>query len=116
MATDRESVADALLIQARALDEPCYSIEGLIAGRTYFWQVVVNDSTGLQSADPIQQLVTAELSPSLDRGDLDGDRQVTFRDFAIFAVAYKGGADRYIARADLSENGKTDFTDFVIFA
>ena len=41
---------------------------------------------------------------------------MTFRDFAIFAVAYKGGDDRYIARADLSENGKIDFVDFVIFA
>jgi hypothetical protein len=105
-----------LLIQARALDEPSYSIEGLISGRTYFWQVVVYDSTGLRSASPIQQLVTAELPPSVDRGDLDGDRRVTFRDFAIFAVAYRGGDDQYMLRADLSENGKVDFADFVIFA
>tara|TARA_B100001123_G_scaffold365348_1_gene424275 strand:+ start:2332 stop:2517 length:186 start_codon:yes stop_codon:yes gene_type:complete len=61
-------------------------------------------------------VVTAELPPSVDRDDRDGDRLVTFRDFAIFAVAYKGEDDRYIARADLSENGKIDFTDFVFFA
>jgi hypothetical protein len=53
---------------------------------------------------------TAEQQP----GDLDGDLTVDAADLALFAVNWMETTDWYwIVRADLDNNGKVDFEDFV---
>ena len=45
-------------------------------------------------------------------GDFDGDNQVTFNDFFLFADAFGSTDSRY----DLNGNGVVDFSDFFLFA
>ena len=51
-------------------------------------------------------------------GDLNGDDEVNFADFLIFAAAFgKGiGDDGYNPKTDLNGDGEVNFTDFILFA
>jgi hypothetical protein len=51
-------------------------------------------------------------------GDFNGDGQVAFSDFILFAGAFgtKPGESRYDAKFDLNENQDIGFKDFLIFA
>ena len=55
---------------------------------------------------------------SLPSPDFNGDGNVNFADFLIFAGKYGSriGQDRYDARCDLNADGQIDFADFLIFA
>ena len=57
--------------------------------------------------EPVTFTVTAKSSP-----DFDGDGEVGFGDFHLFAEAF-GGSD---ARFDLDGDGTVDFADFFLFA
>jgi hypothetical protein len=54
---------------------------------------------------------TAELSP-----DFDGDGQVGFSDFLLFAAHFGKTGTEFDARYDLDSNGAVAFGDFIIFA
>ncbi len=58
------------------------------------------------------------LAVSLPSPDIDGDGNVNFADFILFAGKYGSriGQDRYDPRCDLNGDGQIDFADFLIFA
>ena len=49
---------------------------------------------------------------AIDPPDFDGDGEVGFGDFVLFARAF-GGSD---AGFDLNDSGTVDFADFLLFA
>ena len=57
--------------------------------------------------DPVTFTATAEATP-----DFDGDGEVGFSDFLLFAEAFGGSNPRF----DLDGSGKVDFADFFLFA
>ena len=61
----------------------------------------------IEGVEPVTFTVTAEVTP-----DFDGDGEVGFADFFLFAEAF-GGSD---PRFDLDDSGSVDFADFFLFA
>ena len=76
--------------------------------------VPIQASTGLR----VDSGLLVKSIPSASRGDIDGDSDVDFADFLLFATAF--GADvgdpLYRAQADIDSNGTVDFGDFLTFA
>lgn len=77
---------------------------------------------GIQISDSptvVQALIVIRQSSSQTRSaDLDGDRDVDFSDFLVFAAAFgtSEGGPGYNAAADLDGDGTVAFSDFLIFA
>lgn len=61
----------------------------------------------VQGLDRMYFTATVKATP-----DFDGDGEVAFADFVLFAAAF-GGSD---VQFDLNENGSVDFADFILFA
>ncbi len=71
------------------------------------------------SGTAIQALIVIRQAPSQTRSaDLDGDGDVDFSDFLLFAAAFgkNEGEAGYNAGADLDSSGAVNFQDFLIFA
>ncbi len=71
------------------------------------------------SGTAIQALIVIRQAPSQTRSaDLDGDGDVDFSDFLLFAAAFgtSEGVPGYNAAADLDGDGTVAFSDFLIFA
>ncbi len=71
------------------------------------------------SGTAIQALIVIRQAPSQTRSaDLDGDGDVDFSDFLLFAAAFgkNEGEPGYNAGADLDSSGAVNFQDFLIFA
>lgn len=71
------------------------------------------------SETAIQALIVIRQVPSQTRSaDLDGDGDVDFSDFLLFAAAFgtSEGVPGYNAAADLDGDGTVAFSDFLIFA
>ena len=62
--------------------------------------------------------LTFTLDVQMPSSDFDGDGNVNFADFLIFAGKFgsRRGQERYDARCDLNGDGAIDFDDFLIFA
>lgn len=97
-----------------------------VGGTTSSGGITVTGSLGSYSTGSVQNdtgvRVVPGTSPSFGRvvktGDLDGDSDVDFQDFLIFAAmfgAQVGEAD-YDSRADFDADGDVDFSDFLTFA
>ena len=75
----------------------------------------------IQSADGALRVVPGLLNPPLPAGvtgDIDGDADVDFGDFLLFAQAFGTNTSdpSYNQKADFDSNGTVDFGDFLIFA
>ncbi|MCY3871227.1 MAG: dockerin type I domain-containing protein [Gemmatimonadetes bacterium] len=71
------------------------------------------------SGTAIQALIVIRQAPAQTRSaDLDGDGDVDFSDFLLFAAAFgtSEGGPGYNAAADLDGDGTVAFSDFLIFA
>ena len=71
------------------------------------------------SGTAIQALIVIRQAPSQTRSaDLNGDGNVDFSDFLLFAAAFgtSEGVPGYNAAADLDGDGTVAFSDFLIFA
>lgn len=71
------------------------------------------------SQTAVQALIVIRQAPSQTRSaDLNGDGDVDFSDFLLFAAAFgkSEGEAGYNAGADLDSSGAVDFQDFLIFA
>ena len=71
------------------------------------------------SETAIQALIVIRQAPSQTRSaDLNGDGEVNFSDFLLFAAAFgtSEGGPGYNAAADLDGDGAVAFSDFLIFA
>ena len=78
------------------------------------------------STEPMENAAGVRVEPGLltsgvpagVTGDIDGDSDVDFDDFLLFAGAFGAstGDPLYITKADLDSNGIVDFDDFLIFA
>ena len=69
-------------------------------------------------ADGDRATLTFMLDVQLPSPDFNGDGQVNFADFVIFAGKFgsQRGQDRYDARCDLNGDGQIGFDDFLIFS
>ena len=69
-------------------------------------------------ADGDRATLTFTLDVQLPSPDFNGDGQVNFADFVIFAGKFgsQRGQDRYDARCDLNGDGQIGFDDFLIFS
>ena len=69
-------------------------------------------------ADGDTATLTFTLDVQLPSPDFNGDGQVNFADFVIFAGKFgtQRGQDRYDARCDLNGDGQIGFDDFLIFS
>lgn len=69
-------------------------------------------------ADGDTATLTFALDVQLPSPDFNGDGQVNFADFVIFAGKFgsQRGQDRYDARCDLNGDGQIGFDDFLIFS
>ena len=114
---DQKSVDDILSIffsgNVEDLAQLIFPISDLMMGDTV-------SILGLPiSGNAIQALIVIRQAPSQTRSaDLNGDGNVDFSDFLLFAAAFgtsEGGAD-YNAAADLDGDGAVAFSDFLIFA
>jgi formylglycine-generating enzyme required for sulfatase activity len=74
-----------------------------------------------QASDQLGNLA-AQRTISLDHvalvGDFDGDGEVGFQDFIVFAKAYgtSSGDEGWVPQFDLNRDGVVEFQDFLIFA
>ena len=71
------------------------------------------------SGTAVQALIVIRQAPSQTRSaDLNGDGNVDFSDFLLFAAAFgtSEGVPGYNAAADLDGDGTVAFSDFLIFA
>lgn len=77
--------------------------------------VPIQSATGLRIESG---LLTGGSAPSVVRGDINGDSDVDFSDFLLFATAFGSevGDPVYRAQADIDSNGTVDFGDFLTFA
>ena len=98
--------------------------QGMLPGiRVFpFSQLTVGDTIsvlGLPSSDDAMKalFVLRHESPAVT-GDLNGDDEVNFADFLIFAAAFgKGvGDEGYNPKADLNNDKMVNFADFILFA
>ena len=114
---DQKSVEDIIAIffsgNVEDLAQLIFPISDLMMGDTV-------SILGLPiSGNAIQALIVIRQTPSETRSaDLNGDGNVDFSDFLLFAAAFgtsEGGAD-YNAAADLDGDGAVAFSDFLIFA
>jgi hypothetical protein len=66
-------------------------------------------------AGHVQQRITVQIGPI---GDFDGDGEVGFQDFIVFAQVYGSAPDDdgWDSRFDLNGDGQIGFQDFVMFA
>ena len=62
--------------------------------------------------------LTVAVEVSGPRADFNGDGQVSFADFLLFAGAFgsQSGDPAYSEPLDLNANGSIDFPDFIMFA
>ena len=98
--------------------------QGMIPGIGFFSfnQLMAGDTVSILgfsgSGSAIQALIVLRHSASAIIGDLNGDNQVNFADFLLFAAAFgKGVGDAgYNPKADLNNDNEVNFADFLLFA
>lgn len=81
---------------------------------------IYDTATNTLSAGPISTGIPPSDITFVDvkRADFDGDGEVAFSDFLLFAGAFgkQQGESGYVSSFDLEANGIIDFNDFLIFA
>jgi len=101
------------------------TVTDLLPGTLYYYRTVSSDAAGNQVQTDIQSFTTSGSppvpdppEPQADLGDIDGDRDVDFDDFSLFASAFgsASGDTSYLEKADLNSDGKVAFDDFLIYA
>ena len=98
--------------------------QGMIPGIGFFSfnQLMAGDTVSILgfpvSDSAIRALIVLRHSASAIVGDLNGDNQVNFADFLLFAAAFgKGVGDAgYNPKADLNNDNEVNFADFLLFA
>ncbi|MGA1196714.1 MAG: cadherin-like domain-containing protein [Candidatus Latescibacterota bacterium] len=76
--------------------------------------ISISVSDGIGDEVPVSLLVVRRQPLSALLGDLNGDAEVNFTDFIVFAQAF--GQANATSGADLNGDGRVDFPDFLIFA
>ena len=117
-ATTTDASNDPNEILSRLFDQ------GMIPGIGFFSfnQLMAGDTVSILgfsgSAGAIQALIVLRHSASAIIGDLNGDDEVNFDDFLLFAAAFgKGVGDAgYNPKADLNGDDEVNFSDFLLFA
>ena len=117
-ATTTDASNDPNEILSRLFDQ------GMIPGIGFFSfnQLMAGDTVSILgfsgSAGAIQALIVLRHSASAIIGDLNGDDEVNFADFLLFAAAFgKGvGDEGYNPKADLNNDNEVNFSDFLLFA
>lgn len=117
-ATTTDASNDPNEILSRLFDQ------GMIPGIGFFSfnQLMAGDTVSILgfsgSAGAIQALIVLRHSASAIIGDLNGDDEVDFADFLLFAAAFgKGvGDEGYNPKADLNNDNEVNFSDFLLFA
>ncbi len=114
---DQRNVEDIISIffsgNVDDLAQLSFPISGLMVGDTV--SILGLPLTGTA----IQALIVVRQAPSQTRSaDLNGDGNVDFSDFLLFAAAFgtSEGVPGYNAAADLDGDGTVAFSDFLIFA
>lgn len=117
-ATTTDASNDPNEILSRLFDQ------GMIPGIGFFSfnQLMAGDTVSILgfsgSAGAIRALIVLRHSASAIIGDLNGDDEVNFADFLLFAAAFgKGvGDEGYNPKADLNNDNEVNFSDFLLFA